>query len=152
MNDSYTNFLREISLTNDWVLLMPEIILALFAFAILGVDLFLKSSKKAWQGKYLIPVVVFAYVLVLGLLFLFENNFYIGNVSHFGGLIEQTDSNQFMRSFFVLASLIVTLISGQFLSQKQLPKAEYLHLILLSCSGFMLLVPVSYTHLRAHKT
>ena len=144
MNDSYTNFLREISLTNDWVLLMPEIILALFAFAILGVDLFLKSSKKAWQGKYLIPVVVFAYVLVLGLLFLFENNFYIGNVSHFGGLIEQTDSNQFMRSFFVLASLIVTLISGQFLSQKQLPKAEYLHLILLSCSGFMLLVQCSH--------
>ena len=71
MNDLYTNFLREISLTNDWVLLMPEIILALFAFAILGVDLFLKSSKKVWQGKYLIPFVVSAYVLVLGLLFFF---------------------------------------------------------------------------------
>ena len=31
MNDLYTNFLREISLTNDWLLLLREIILALFA-------------------------------------------------------------------------------------------------------------------------
>ena len=71
----------------------------------------------------------------LGILFLFGDNFYIGGVTHFGGLIEQTEANQFMRSFFVLASLFVTLISGQFLNQKQLPKAEYLHLILLSCAG-----------------
>ena len=49
-----------------------------------------------------------------------------------------------MRSFFVIASLFVTLISGQFLNQKQLPKAEYLHLILLSCAGFMLLVQCSH--------
>lgn len=144
MNDLYTNFLREISLTNDWLLLLPEIILALFAFALLGVDLFLKSSKKLWQEKYIMPVAVLAYVLVLGLFFLFENNFYIENASHFGGLIEQTDANQFMRSFFVVASLFVTLISGQFLSKKQLPKAEYLHLVLLSCAGFMLLVQCSH--------
>ena len=58
MNDLYTNFLREISLTNDWLLLLPEIILALFAFAILGIDLFLKSSKKTWQLKYIMPVSV----------------------------------------------------------------------------------------------
>ncbi|MDA0849020.1 MAG: proton-conducting transporter membrane subunit, partial [Verrucomicrobia bacterium] len=144
MNDLYTNFLREISLTNDWLLLLPEIILALFAFALLGVDLFLKSSKKLWQEKYIMPVAVLAYVLVLGLFFLFENNFYIEKASHFGGLIEQTDANQFMRSFFVVASLFVTLISGQFLSKKQLPKAEYLHLVLLSCAGFMLLVQCSH--------
>lgn len=144
MNDLYTNFLREISLTNDWLLLLPEILLALFAFAILGIDLFLKSSKKVWRNKYIVPVSVFAYVLVLGILFLFGNNFHIKNVSHFGGLIEQTEANQFMRSFFVLASLFVTLISGQFLSQKNLPKAEYLHLVLLSCAGFMLLVQCSH--------
>lgn len=144
MNDLYTNFLREISLTNDWLLLLPEIILALFAFAILGMDLFLKSSKKVWQSKYLLPVAVFAYVLVLGILNLFENYFYIGNMTHFGGLIEQTESNQFMRSFFVVASLFVTLISGVFLNRKHLPKAEYLHLILLSCAGFMLLVQCSH--------
>ena len=144
MNDLYTNFLREISLTNDWLLLLPEIILALFAFAILGIDLFLKSSKKTWQLKYIMPVSAFAYALVLAILFLFGDNFYIGGVTHFGGLIEQTEANQFMRSFFVLASLFVTLISGQFLNQKQLPKAEYLHLILLSCAGFMLLVQCSH--------
>ena len=55
-------------------------------------------------------------------IFLFENNFYIENASHFGGLIEQTDANQFMRSFFVVASLFVTLISGQFLSRNSYRK------------------------------
>ena len=144
MNDLYTNFLREISLTNDWLLLLPEIILASFAFAILGIDLFLKSSKKTWQVKYIMPVSVFAYALVLAILFLFGDNFYIGGITHFGGLIEQTEANQFMRSFFVLASLFVTLISEQFLNQKQLQKAEYLHLILLSCAGFMLLVQCAH--------
>ena len=144
MNDLYTNFLREISLTNDWLLLLPEIILASFAFVILGIDLFLKSSKKTWQVKYIMPVSVFAYALVLAILFLFGDNFYIGGVTHFGGLIEQTEANQFMRSFFVLASLFVTLISEQFLNQKQLQKAEYLHLILLSCAGFMLLVQCAH--------
>lgn len=144
MNDSYTNFLREISLTNDWLLLMPEIILALIAFAILGIDLFLKSKKRVWREKYLMPVAICGYIFVLGILFLDKSTFYIENISHFGGLIEQTDSNQFMRSFFVFASLFVTLISGQFLSKKSLPKAEYLHLILLSCAGFMLLVQCSH--------
>ena len=81
MNNLYTNFLREISLTNDWLLLLPEIILALFAFAILGIDLFLKSSKKTWQLKYIMPVSAFAYALVLAILFLFGENFYIGGVT-----------------------------------------------------------------------
>ena len=46
MNDVLMDLLQELSLSNDWLVLLPEILMALLAVVILGVDLFKSNASR----------------------------------------------------------------------------------------------------------
>ena len=58
----------------------------------------------------------------------------------FGGLIEHGENTLLMRIFFLVASMCISILAARYLSKANLPKAEYYHLSLLACAGFMILV------------
>lgn len=144
MNDAFIDLLRELSLSNDWFVLLPEILLALLALVILGIDLFRSSASKEASLRWTVSLALGGQILVLLVLSLFSGQFYQSGVSLFGGLIEQTDSSQYMRAFFLFSSLGITFIAGYFFKSKHLPQAEYFHIVLLATAGFMLLVQSSH--------
>ncbi len=144
MSDSSIKILREISLTNDWFILLPELVLALIAFLILGIDLFTNSSNK--RGKFpnarewITPISLIGQCLVLFSLIFFGDYFFNPNAVLFSGLIEQSESTQYMRYFFIFSSLGVTFLAAQFFNNKKIPKPEYFHIVLIASAGFMLLI------------
>jgi len=146
MNDLLIDFLRETSQTNQWFVLLPEIALALLAISMLGLDLFRKSSNTDPNSACTLNtrISLIGQIGVFILVCFFGSTFYEENRVLFGGMLEQTDKTQFMRCFFVFTSIFITLLSDRYLSRFNLPKAEYLHLSLLVCAGFMLLVQSSH--------
>ena len=52
MDELLINFLRSISLTNNWLILFPEIFLVLVAVILLGVDLFIKNVSQLFRNKF----------------------------------------------------------------------------------------------------
>jgi NADH-quinone oxidoreductase subunit N len=62
----------------------------------------------------------------------------------FGGLIQQTDTVQWMRGFFVLSALFVTYLGQIYLSKHTLARTEFYHLVLIVAAGMMLLVQSSH--------
>ena len=144
MSDSLIDILREISLTNNWFILLPEITLALIAFLILGIDLFVNNSSRSGRPlnvrEWIISISLIGQCLVLFLLTFFGNYFFNPNAVLFSGFIEQTENTQFMRHFLVFSSLGVTFLAAQFFNNKKILKSEYFHILLLATSGFMLLI------------
>ena len=47
MNDVLMDLLQELSLSNDWLVLLPEILMALLAVVILGFDLFKSNASRS---------------------------------------------------------------------------------------------------------
>ena len=148
MNELKYNLLKEISLTNNWYILIPEICVALLAILILSVDLFRKSSQKdkATRNYFDISklIAVGGQFLILFILVFLGDHFFDPSISHFGGLIKQDDYTQFMRIFFIISSLGITIISEYYFRNKEIPQAEYFHILILICAGFMLLVQSSH--------
>lgn len=142
MNDLLINFLRETSQTNHWFVLLPEIALALLAISMLGLDLFKKSPNAPSNpaSRLNTRISIIGQIGIFIAISCFGSAFYEENRVLFGGLLEQSEKTQFMRCFFVFASISITLLSDRYLGKFKLPKAEYLHLSLLVCAGFMLLV------------
>ena len=89
MSDSTINILKEISLTNNWFILLPEITLALIAFVLLGIDLFANNTNRSGRllnaRGWIIPISLIGQCLVLFLLTFFGNYFFNPNTVLFSG-------------------------------------------------------------------
>ena len=144
MNDVLMDLLQELSLSNDWLVLLPEILMALLAVVILGVDLFKSNASRESALRWTVALALGGQFLVLIVLSFFGGQFYKGGIPLFGGLIEQSELSQYMRTFFLFSSLGITFFAGYFFKSKRLPQAEYLHIALLATAGFMLLVQSSH--------
>ena len=140
MTNSITSFLQELSLSNQWLVLLPEISLALLSLVLLGLDLFGKASRQAVLDEFKFRISLMGQLAILALLIIGRESFNQSGSFLFGGLVEQSDQTFLMRCFFILGSIFVTVLAARFLSKANLPKAEYYHLCLLACAGFMLLV------------
>lgn len=140
MNEGISNFLRELSLSNEWLVLLPEISLALLSLVLLGLDLFAQSSKQKVFDLLKFRISLMGQLAILALLLIGHETFNQNGGEFFGGLLAQGDTTLFMRSFFLLASILVSILAARYFSKSNLPKAEYFHLTLLACAGFMLLV------------
>jgi NADH-quinone oxidoreductase subunit N len=132
-----TEILHNITASNVWGALLPEIILGCFAVLILFVDL-LAPKARPHLGSISIGVQLIAgIVLILGMS---AHSGREGAQVVFGGLIAQEATGDWMRLFFLGASICVTHLGSVFIRKQQLANVEFYHLILVVSAAFMVLV------------
>jgi len=122
--------------TNEWGRIWPELALALAAITLLGIDLFGKEKSSGRTG--LLAIVFQAALLVIHLLdYLFWHH--TQSLNFFSDMLSQGLQSDVMRSFFLLSSLLVSILAHHYLRQKRLGSGEFHHLTMLATAGLMLL-------------
>ena len=131
--ESYLNF----SNSNIWSEVWPEIALALGALLILGIDLFRKNGPTSITG---IVAIIFQTALLIIHLIDYLAWHHTFDRETFSGMLQQGIQGDIMRSFFLLSSLLVSILGHQYLKGKKLRAGEFHHLTMLATAGLMLLV------------
>lgn len=125
--------------SNDWFEVWPELALALGAVLVLGLELF--RSKELGRRSFAGPIAIFfqASLLVFHLIdyLIWHHPF---DHETFSGLLGQSSRGEVMRSFFLLASLLVSILGESYLRRRKLAGGEFHHLTMLATAGLMLLV------------
>ena len=131
--EAFLNF----SNSNIWSEIWPEIVLALGAILILGIDLFRKNGSASFVG--ILAIILQATLLVIHLVdyLVWHHTF---DRDTFSGMLQQGIQGDVMRSFFLLSSLLVSILGHQYLKGKKLRSGEFHHLTMLATAGLMLLV------------
>lgn len=140
MNELLAEFLRGYTATNQWLAILPEILLALLALGLLATEMILPKSSRAAVGRIAIygQLVILAFVLGVPCLCSPAD----GTVL-FSGMIEQNGLTQIMRGFFLLCSILVSYLGVIYLSKQTLARTEFYHLVMLVAAAMMLLVQSS---------
>lgn len=130
----YLNF----SNSNIWSEIWPEISLAIAAIVLLGIDLFRKSSRPL-VSTGILAITVQASLLIFHLFdyLVWHHTF---DRETFSGMLQQGIQGDVMRTFFLLSSLLVTVLGHQYLKTNHLRSGEFHHLTMLATAGLMLLV------------
>jgi NADH-quinone oxidoreductase subunit N len=138
MNEILAEFLRGYTATNQWLAILPEILLALLALSLLAVEMASPKAARAQVGRVAFYGQLF--ILAVCLIGCFTGPATTGAEPLFSGMIEQSGTTQFMRVFFLLCSLFVSYLGGIYLERQPLARTEFHHLVLLVAAGMMLLV------------
>lgn len=140
MNELLAEFLRGYTETNDWLAILPEILLALLALGLLGAEMILPKARAALVGR----IAIIGQLLILALV-VFGCGCMTGSegTALFSGMIEQTELTQIMRRFFLVSSILVCFLGQSYLSKQPLAKTEFYHLVILVAAAMMLLVQSS---------
>lgn len=132
--EAYLNFSQD----NQWFEIWPELTLALGAVLVLTIDLFSKREigRPSIAGK--IAVFFQAFLLVFHLFdyLVWHHTF---DRSVFNGSLLLGFKGDVMRSFFLLASLLVSILGQRYLQVNRLRIGEFHHLTMLATAGLMLL-------------
>ena len=132
--DEYLKFTQE----NIWLEIWPELSLALGAILILGIELFKKpQSSSSICGVFAIVFQIFILILHLFDYLVWHHTF---DRESFSGMLSQGIQGDVMRSFFILSSLLVSVLGHQYLKRNNLRSGEFHHLTILATAGLMLLV------------
>ena len=121
---------------NRWAAIAPEISLGCLALFLLVLEIFLPKKNHA-----VIPTL--AIVGQLGLLLGFAWNLFNGPAftAHetFNGLLRHTQESQFMRVFFMLSSILVSILGVVALAKQKMPKIEFFAITMVISAAMMLL-------------
>lgn len=132
-------FLQAAAAANQWTAILPELLLGCLALALLGLEMVLPRRHHE-----LIPALGIAGQL--GVLVAFVLNFaspFIGQET-FNGLLRHYDGGQFMRLFFLLTSIGVSVLAVIALAKQRLPKIEFFAITLVVTAAMMLLAQVNH--------
>ena len=136
MNELLAEFLRGFTATNDWAVIMPEILLAVLALGLLIAEMLLPKGRQS-----LIPrIAIWGQVLIGAYAFSCIGGCLTSSGSFFSGMIFQSEVTQIMRAFFLLSSILVCYLGRIYLSQQSLARTEFYHLVLIIAAAMMLLV------------
>lgn len=127
--------LKAIADQNEWMSIMPEMMLGCLALVLLVFEIVLPKKDHG-----LIPTfAIFGQIAVLAGLVFNYNTPYLG-MDRFDGLIKFTAEGQFMRVFFVLSSILVSGLGVIALAKQKMPKVEFYAIVLVVTASMMLLV------------
>lgn len=127
---------------NLWFEIWPELSLALGALFVLGVNLFSKNDAKTGFSGML--SILFQTGLLLFHLIDYLAWHHPFDRGTFSGLLSQGFQGEIMRSFFLLASLLVSVIGHRYLMRHSLRIGEFHHLTMLATASLMLLCQSSH--------
>lgn len=136
MNESLADFFRGFTETNQWLSILPEILLAVLALGLLVAEMLLPREKQGWIPRCAIGCPLLIVPVTLGLTGLGG----FGEQEYFSGMILQSDLTQIMRGFFPVSSVFVAYLGHIYLKKQRLPKTEFHALILIIAAAMMLLV------------
>ncbi len=125
--------LQELGAGNTWWDLWPEISLGCLALLLLVLETVLPRSAHSR-----IPMVSIAGQLVL--LAVLLAHFHTPARVVFNGLIELSPTGQLMRVFFLVSSILVSILALGILPRQGVPRIEFHHLVLVVSAAMMLLV------------
>ena len=131
--ESYLNFAKD----NLWGEIWPELTLCLGALIVLAIDLFANSSngkKRAGQFAILFQTILFVFHLLDYLLL--RHTF---DRESFSGMLKHGIHQDITRSFFLLSSLLVSVLAQFFLHTRKLRIGEFHHLTMVATAGLMIL-------------
>ena len=127
--------LQQIAATNHWGALAPEIALGGLALFMLVLELLLERQTQ----KTAIPRVAIAGLFgVLAWVAYDFHSSYLGQ-ELFAGLILQTTHSQIFRIFFLVSSLLVSVVAWVVLPRQRAPRVEFFHILLVVTAALMLL-------------
>lgn len=140
MNESLINFLQGYAQSNNWVAILPEILLALLALSLLAVEMVAPKASRSLVSR----IAVLGQLAIL-VMVLFPCACAGGeSASYFGGMIEQSGFTQLMRAFFLLCSILVSYLGCLYLGKHSLARTEFYNLVMLVSAAMMLLVQSSH--------
>ena len=131
--ETYLNFSQD----NLWGELWPELSLCLGALLVLGFDLFSKSSNAKKRAGSL--AIFFQFILLAAHLFDYLLLRHTFDRESFSGMLKHGIHQDVMRSFFLLSSLLVSLLGHRYLETRKLRVGEFHHLTMIATAGLMLL-------------
>ena len=126
--------LQAAAASNEWAAIFPELLVGCLALLLLVLEIVLPR-----RSHDLIPG--FAIAGQLAILVVFVLNYhstYVGQQT-FNGLLRHTGSGQFMRLFFLLSSIGVSILGAVALARQRLPRIEFFAIILVVTGAMMLL-------------
>jgi NADH-quinone oxidoreductase subunit N len=126
------------ALNTDLVVILPEIIVTIFATIIIFVDLFMR--RRADRSQVLAGVSIVGYVLALIACFaLFDNN--IGtrsfNTTAFGGMVVLDNLGLFFKMLSLGTAIIAVFFSTLFIKERGMALGEYYAIVALATLGMM---------------
>lgn len=130
---SHTLYLQQAAESNQWMMIAPELFLAILALGLLVLELALPKSQHG-----LIPAIsiVSQVAMLIGLLVNFST---VGVEETFNGLLKHSPDGQFLRVYFLLSSILVSLLGTVSLAKQKMPRVEFYHLVLVITAAMMLL-------------
>ncbi|ATC64912.1 NADH-quinone oxidoreductase subunit N [Nibricoccus aquaticus] len=132
-------FLKAAAESNNWIAIMPELLLGCLALLLLVLEVVLPKNKHD-----LIPGVAIIGQLgvLVGLIINYRTPFLDpaeAALANFNGLLAYSPHGQFMRMFFLLTSLLVSALGTVALAKQKMPKIEFFHIVLVISAAMMLL-------------
>jgi NADH-quinone oxidoreductase subunit N len=126
--------LKAAAADNLWAAIAPEIMIGLLALALLVAELVLPKKRHG-----IIPLISLSGLLgvFLGLLMNFRPADLGGTT--FNGLLRHTEGSQFLRVYFVLCAMLVTVLGIIALKKQKMPKTEFFSIVLVITAALMLL-------------
>ncbi|MDE3084774.1 MAG: NADH-quinone oxidoreductase subunit N [Verrucomicrobiota bacterium] len=127
--------LQQIAASNQWAAIFPELMLVGTALALLVLEILLPKKQHD-----LIPTVAILAQLAIaaGLAVNFHTAFL--DQTTFGGLLRHSETGQFMRMFFLVSSVLVSVLATVSLAKQSMPRVEFFHIMLVVTAALMLLV------------
>jgi NADH-quinone oxidoreductase subunit N len=127
------NTLRELAAGNPWSALWPEISVGCLALFLLVLEIVLprKAHSKIPACSILGQLAILAVLLA---------NFETPYRSAFNGLLMFSPGGQMMRAFFLVSSILVSILARASLPRQNVPRVEFHHIVLVVTAALMLLV------------
>jgi NADH-quinone oxidoreductase subunit N len=130
--------LQQAAADNQWIAILPEMMLGFTALALLFLELVLDKKNHD-----VIPSISIAAQLgIASALFLHFKSGITGET--FNGMLHLTTLGQFMRLFFLVTSILVTYLGTISLSRQKLPRIEFFHIVLVITAAMMLLAQANH--------
>jgi NADH-quinone oxidoreductase subunit N len=126
--------LHELAASNSWALLWPELGLACLALLLLILETVL---PKAAQARIPAVSIIGQLVLLAVLVATFDCS---TTTEAFNGLIVLSPTGELFRVFFLLASVLVSILARVSLPKQGVPRVEFHHITLIVSAAAMLLV------------
>ncbi|MBW8781909.1 MAG: NADH-quinone oxidoreductase subunit N [Verrucomicrobia bacterium] len=120
--------------SNQWLAIFPELLLGSLALLLLALEIIL--PKK--QHTTIPAVAIIGQIGVLLYQLLHFNSVFVGHDT-FAGLLHHSANGQFMRAFFLLASILVCVLGTIALAKQKMPRIEFFHIVIVVSAAMMLL-------------
>ncbi len=133
----HLDILKAAASSNQWMAIYPELLLGSLALVLLALEIILPKKQHA-----VIPSV--AIIGQIGVLIWLAFNFHTvflkpEHAYTFSGLLHHSEVGQFMRVFFLLASILVCVLGTIALAKQKMPRIEFFHIVLVVSAAMMLL-------------